>query len=70
MTATKKSRFIIASSPPGRICTRKQASRLLQGLRRNYQFLTLEERNQVKVLILDFEPSDTRHRATNMLDGR
>jgi hypothetical protein len=47
----KKSRITIAGSPPRMVCTRKQASHLLEGLRQDYQSLTPEERNQVKCFI-------------------
>jgi hypothetical protein len=41
------------------VCTRKQASLLLQSLRTDYQLLTPEERNQVKNFILGFYSNDT-----------
>jgi len=47
----KKSRFTVADSIPGMVCARNRASHLLQGLRRDYQLLTPEERNQVKRFI-------------------
>ena len=47
------------------VCTRKQASHLLESLRKDYQLLTPEERNQVKCV---FYPNDTRRPTTpNML---
>jgi hypothetical protein len=48
----KKSRIAIAGSFPDMVCIRKQASHLLQGLRKDYQLLTPEERNQVKCFML------------------
>jgi len=56
----KKSRFTVADSIPGMVCTRNRASHLLQGLRRDYQLLTPEERNQVKRFIWGFYPNDNR----------
>src|SRR6266446_4206694 len=52
----KKSRITVAGSLPGMVCTRKQASHLLQGLRKDYQLLTPEERNQVKCFISERHP--------------
>jgi hypothetical protein len=60
----KKSRITVAGSLPGMVCTRKQASHLLQGLRKDYQLLTPEERNQVKGFILGFYPNDNRRGTT------
>jgi hypothetical protein len=37
---------------------------LLQGLRKDYQLLTPEERNQVKGFILGFYPNDNRRGTT------
>jgi hypothetical protein len=55
----KKSRITVAGSLPDMVCTRKQATLLLQSLRTDYQLLTPEERNQVKYFILGFYPYDT-----------
>jgi len=64
----KKSRVTVTGSLPGMVCTRNQASHLLQGLRRDYQLLTPEERDQVKHCMLRVYPNDTRYRTTrNML---
>jgi hypothetical protein len=52
----KKSRITVAGSLPGMVCTRKQPSHLLQGLRKDYQLLTAEERNQVKCFISERHP--------------
>jgi len=41
------------------VCTRKQASHLLQGLRKDNELLTPEERNQAKYFILGFYLKDT-----------
>jgi hypothetical protein len=60
----KKSRITVAASLPGMVCTRKQASHLLQGLRKHYQLLTPEERDQVKYFISGFYPNDTRRPTT------
>jgi len=60
----KKSRITVAGSHPGMVCTRKQASHLLQGLQQDYQLLTPGERNQVKYFILGFHLNDTRPRTT------
>ena len=60
----KKSQVNIAGMIPGTICTRKQACYLLQGLRREYQLLTLSERRHVKTFILGFSLSDTSHHPT------
>jgi len=46
-----KSPFAIADRIPYMVCTPKQAGYLLPELRRNYQALALQERNQVKVFI-------------------
>jgi hypothetical protein len=46
------------------VCTWKEANHLLQGLRRDYQLLTPEERNEVKCFVLGFFPNDTRRRTT------
>jgi hypothetical protein len=54
----KKSRITVAVSLPDMVCTRKQASHLLQGLRQDYQLLTPEERNQVKCFIFGLYPND------------
>jgi len=48
----KKYRFTVAGNLPGSVCTRKQASHLLQRLRGNYQLLSLEEKRQVKTFVL------------------
>ena len=41
---------------------------MLQGLRKDYQLLTPEERNQVKCFVLGFYPNEARGRTTpNML---
>ena len=53
-TRNKKSRITVAGSLPGMVCTRKQASHLLQGLQKDYHLLTLEERNHVKCFIFGF----------------
>jgi hypothetical protein len=50
----KKSRITVAGSLPDMVCTRKKASHLLQGLRKDYQLLTPEERNQVECFIWGF----------------
>ncbi len=64
----KKSRITVAGSLPGMVCTRKQASHLLRSLRKDYQLLTPEERNQVECFILGFYPNDNQRRTTpNML---
>lgn len=55
----KKVRFTLAGRLPAMVCTLKQASHLLQGLRRSYQFLAPEERDHVKRFILGFYPRDT-----------
>jgi hypothetical protein len=60
----KKSRITVAGMFPGMVCTRMQASHLLQGLQRSYQFLTVEEQNQVKILIFGFL-SERRPRLSN-----
>jgi hypothetical protein len=60
----KKSRITVTGNLPGLVCTRKQASHLLRGLRKDYQLLTLEERNQVKCFISGFYPNDTRRPTT------
>jgi len=60
----KKSRITVAGSLPGMVCTRKQASHLLQGLRKDYQVLTPEEQNQVECFILGLYPNDTRRRTS------
>jgi hypothetical protein len=52
----KKSRITVAGSLPDMVCTRKQASHLLHGLRKDYQSLTPEERNQVKCFISERDP--------------
>lgn len=39
----------------------KQASHLLQGLRKGYQLLAPEERDQVRCFILGFHPNGARH---------
>src|SRR5712692_4017197 len=52
----KKSRITVAGSLRGMVCTRKQPSHLLQGLRKDYQLLTPEERNQVKCFISERHP--------------
>jgi hypothetical protein len=43
-----------AGSLPDMVCTQRQASDLLQRLRKDYQLLTPEERNQVKCLKIWF----------------
>jgi len=60
----KKSRITVASSLRGMVCEPKQASHLLQGLRKGYQLLTPEERNQVRYSIFSFCPNDTRRPTT------
>jgi len=52
----KKSRITVAGSLPGMVCTRKQPSHLLQGLRKDYQLRTPEERNQVKCFVSERYP--------------
>jgi len=66
----KKSRITVAGSLPGMVCTRNQASLLLQSLRTDYQLLTPEERNQVKYFILGFHPNDTRRETTPSMRNR
>jgi hypothetical protein len=56
----KKSRITVAGSLPGMVCTWKEANHLLEGLRRDYELLTSEERNEVKCFVLGFFPNDTR----------
>jgi hypothetical protein len=63
----KKSRITVAGSLPGMVCTRNQASHLLQALRKDYQLLTPGERNQLKCFILGFYPNDTRCRMTHYM---
>ena len=64
----KKSRITVAGSLPGMVCTWKEANHLLEVLRRGYQLLTPEERNEVKCFVLGFFPNDIRRRTTpNML---
>ena len=63
----KKSRIAVAADLPGMVCTRKQASHLLQGLWKDYQLLAAEERKQVERFILGFYPNDTRRTTPNML---
>jgi hypothetical protein len=60
----KKSRITFASSLPGVVCTRKQASDLLQGLRQDYELLTPQERNQVRCFVLGSSPKSTRRPTT------
>jgi hypothetical protein len=48
----KISRITLAGSLHGLVCTRNRASHLLQGLRKDYQLLTPEERNQVECFLL------------------
>ena len=60
----KKSRITVAGSLPGMVCTRKRASYLLQGLRKDYELLTPEERNQVKCFVLGFYPNEARRHTT------
>ena len=52
----KKTRITVAGNLPGMVCTQKQASDLLQCLRKDYQLLTPEERNQVKRFIFERHP--------------
>jgi hypothetical protein len=66
----KKSRITVAGTLPGMVCTRKQASLLLQSLRTEYQLLIPEERNQVQYFILGFYPNDTRRRTTPNMRNR
>ena len=61
----KKSRMTVAGSLPGMVCRRKRASHLLQALRKDYQLLTPEERNQVECFLLGLYRNDTRRR-TNL----
>jgi hypothetical protein len=66
----KKSRITVAGSFPGMVCTHEQASHLLESLRKDYQLLTPEERNEVKYFVLGFFPNDARRRTTpNMLNS-
>jgi hypothetical protein len=60
----KKSQPNIAGTIRGTVCTRKQACYLLQGLRRDYHPLTIEERSQVKMFILGFSLSGINHHPT------
>ena len=60
----KKSRITVAGSLPSMVCTRKEASHLLQGLRKDYQLLTPEERNQVECFVLGLYPNVTRRRTS------
>ena len=67
----KKSRITVSGSLPGMVCTRKRASYLLQGLRKDYQLLIPKQRNQVKRFILGVYPNDTCRRTTpNMLKSK
>jgi len=61
----KKSQITIAGSLPGTVCTRMQASHLVQGLWRDYGLLTVDERKQVKVIVLGLSPIDTGAYFTN-----
>ena len=61
----KKSRITIAGSLPGTVCTRMQASHLVQGLWRDYGLLTVDERKHVKVFVLGLSPIDTGAYFTN-----
>jgi|GEM_PF-1905005 hypothetical protein len=49
----------VAGSLPDMVRKRKKPSHLLETLRKDYQLLTPEERNQLKCLILGFYPTDT-----------
>ena len=60
----KISRITLAGSLHGLVCTRNRASHLLQGLRKDYQLLTPEERNQVECFLMGLYPSDTRRRTS------
>jgi hypothetical protein len=60
----KISRITLAGSLHGLVCTRNRASHLLQGLRKDYQLLTPEERNQVECFLLGLYPNDTRRRTS------
>jgi hypothetical protein len=60
----KKSRITVVGSLHGMVCTRNRASHLLQGLRKDYQLLTPEERNQVECFLLGLYPNDTRRRTS------
>jgi hypothetical protein len=55
----KKSRITVVGSLHRMVCTRKRASHLLQGLRKDYQLLTPEERNQVECFLLGFYPTSS-----------
>ena len=60
----KISRITLAGSLHGLVCTRNRASHLLQALRKDYQLLTPEERNQVECFLLGLYPNDTRRRTS------
>jgi len=60
----KISRITLAGSLHGLVCTRNRASHLLQGLRKDYQLLTPEERNQVECFLLGLYPNDSRRRTS------
>jgi hypothetical protein len=60
----KISRITLAGSLHGLVCTRNRASHLLQGLRKDYQLLTPEERNQVECFLMGLYPNDTRRRTS------
>ena len=52
-----KSRFAIKAVEKDAVCTAKQASDLLEDLRKHYQRLAPAERNQMKTLISDLADS-------------
>jgi len=52
----KKTRITVAGSLPDMVRTQKQASDLLECLRKEYQLLTPENRNQVKCFISERHP--------------
>jgi hypothetical protein len=56
----QETRINVAGSLLDMVSKRKKLSHLLQSLRKDYQLLTLEERNQLKCFILGFYPNDTR----------
>jgi hypothetical protein len=66
----KESQITVAGSLHGMVCTRKRASHLLQGLRKDYQLLTPEERNQVECFLLGLYPKDTRRRKAPRCSNR
>ena len=52
-TRKSKSRFAVKVVEKDAVCTAKQASDLLEDLRRRYQRLNPDDQNQVKIFISD-----------------